>query len=77
MSDDYKPVPVFTTNDQGLLAIVQSMLDGAEIPFFIRGAEAASLMPVKATVVVPAEHEESARELIGELQKAQPEQSED
>ena len=75
MADDYNPVAIFTTNDQGLLAIIQSMLNGAEIPFFIRGAEAASLMPVKATVVVPSEFVEPARALLDDLQKAHNEAS--
>lgn len=70
MTDQFKMVPIFKTNDQGLLMILQSVLNGAEIPFFVRGEEAASLMPLKATIVVPEPHVEAAKGLLEGIQQA-------
>jgi hypothetical protein len=67
---DFKVTPILKTNDQGLLAVLESVLNSAEIPYFIRGAEAASLMPVNATIVVPEQHAEAAKELLRETQEA-------
>lgn len=61
--------PILKTNDQGLLAVIESVLKGAEIPYFIRGAEAASLMPVNATIVVPAQFADAAKALLKETQE--------
>lgn len=65
---ELKMMPVLTTNNPGLLAVIETVLNGAEIPYFIRGAEAASLMPVNATVVVPEPYAEAAQELIKQTQ---------
>ena len=62
---------IVKTNNQGLLAIYETVLNSAEIPYFIRGAEAASLMPVNATIVVPKEFAEQAEELLRQTQDAQ------
>ncbi len=61
--------PILKTNNQGLLAVIESVLNGAEIPYFIRGAEAASLMPVNATIVVPAQFADAAKALLKETQE--------
>ena len=58
------------TTNQTLLAGFQAALTASNIPHFARGAEAASLMPVNATVVVPREHAEAARELLREAEAA-------
>jgi len=62
--------PVLTTNNQGLLAMYESALNGAEIPYYTRGSEAASLMPLNATVVVPTHHVEAAKELLREAEES-------
>ncbi len=65
---DLEMTPILKTTDQGLLAVIETVLNSAEIPYFIRGAEAASLMPVNATVVVPAKFAEAAMTLLKETQ---------
>ena len=67
---DHEMTPILKTNDQGLLAVIESVLNSAEIPYFIRGAEASSLMPVNATIVVPAQFAEAAKALLKETQEA-------
>ncbi len=64
-----KMTPILKTNDQGLIAVIESVLNSAEIPYFIRGAEAASLIPVNATIVVPAQFAETAKALLKETQE--------
>jgi len=61
---------IVKTNNQGLLAIYESVLNSAEIPYFIRGHEAASLMPLNAVIVVPSEFAEQAEALLKETQDA-------
>ena len=56
--------PILKTNDQGLLAIIETVLNSAEIPYYIRGAEASSLLPVNATIVVPGAFAEQAKALL-------------
>jgi hypothetical protein len=68
--NDLKMVQILKTNNQSLLAVFESVLNGAEIPYFIRGAEAASLMPLNATIVVPEPFAEAAKELLRETQDA-------
>ena len=67
---DPEMTPILKTTDQGLLAVIETVLNSAEIPYFIRGAEAASLMPVNATVVVPAQFAEAAKALLKATQEA-------
>ena len=64
-----KMTPILKTNNQGLLAVIESVLNSAEIPYFIRGAEMASLIPVNATIVVPAQFAEAAKALLKETQE--------
>lgn len=68
--EDYTMEGVLTTTNQGLLAVFETVLNGAEIPYFIRGAEAVGLLPLNATVVVPSKHVEAARELLREAEEA-------
>jgi len=55
---------ILRTNNQPLLAAFESVLTAAGIPFFVRGEEAASLMPINAVLVVPKAHSEAALELL-------------
>ena len=64
-----KMTQILKTNDQGLLAVIESVLNSAEIPYFIRGAEMASLIPVNATIVVPEQFAEAAKALLKETQE--------
>ncbi len=59
-----KMTQVLRTSNQTLLTAFESALTAAGIPHFIRGAEAASLMPINATVVVPAEHQDAATAIL-------------
>lgn len=64
------------TADSGLLAVVKSLLDGAEIPYLVQGDEAMSLFPlgafgkgpfrhgVGAVVRVPPSHARDAEALL-------------
>ena len=75
-SDANDLVTVLETAAVNLLAVIKSILDGAEIPYLIQGEEALSLLPVGrlggpfarrglgAAVLVPAEHAETARGLL-------------
>ena len=62
--------PVLETNNPGLLAVYESALNNAEIPYFIRGGEAASLMPLNATLVVPSHHVQAARDILRDAEEA-------
>ena len=66
---DPELTPVLKTNNQTLLTAFQAALTAAEIPHFARGAEAASLMPINATVVVPLAQAAAARELLREAEE--------
>ena len=45
---DSKIVPVFRTSDAMLLPIVKSLLESADIDYFVQGEEALGLLPVGA-----------------------------
>jgi hypothetical protein len=60
---------VLQTSNQTLLTAFESALTAAGIPHFIRGAEAASLMPINATVVVPEEHQDAATAILVEAEQ--------
>ena len=62
--DDLEIVPVLRTTNQPLLAAFRSALRAAEIPHIVRGDEAASLMPLNATVVVAKDNYETARQIL-------------
>ncbi|MBD3868492.1 MAG: hypothetical protein IFK94_10250 [Acidobacteria bacterium] len=63
-SDMEEMVPVLRTNNQPLLAIFEAALTANNIPHYIRGGEAASLMPTNAVVIVPPEHLDTARGIL-------------
>jgi Putative prokaryotic signal transducing protein len=72
--DDSGPVTVFRTNDPGLLAVAQSLLEEADIEFFVAGQAISGLYPGGAAgpfgvpeICVAAENAEEARELLKEL----------
>jgi len=77
-SDSKDLVTVLETADVNLLAVIKSILDGAEIPYLIQGEKALGLLPVGrlggpfarrgmgAAVMVPPEHAETAKELLKE-----------
>ena len=67
---DLEMTPILKTTDQGLLAVVETVLNSAEIPYFIRGAEAAGLLPLNATIVVPAQFAKAAERLLKETQES-------
>src|SRR5262245_56811267 len=71
---DSGPVTIFRTNDPGLLAVAQSLLQAADIEFFVVGQVVSGLYPGGAAgpYVVPAicvnvDDVETARELLKEL----------
>lgn len=68
------PVTVFKTNDPALLAVAQSLLEGAEIEFNVAGESLLTLFPggavgsdVTPSLQVAAENAADARELLKEL----------
>jgi hypothetical protein len=72
--DDSGPVTVFRTNDPGLLAVAQSLLQDADIEFFVAGQAVSSLYPGGATgpygvpeIRVSAQNADEARDLLKEL----------
>jgi hypothetical protein len=67
---DLEMTPILKTTDQGLLAVIETVLNSAEIPYFVRGAEAAGLLPLNATIVVPAQFASAAKRLLKETQEA-------
>jgi len=69
--DDSQPVTVFKTNDPGLLAVAQSLLEEADIEFFVAGEASSGLFPGGAAspfgspeIRVAAEHADEARALL-------------
>ncbi len=70
------PVLVLTTADVGLLPVVKSVLQAAEIPFIVQGEHTLGQLPtgllagpfartgLAARVFVPAAHAADARELL-------------
>jgi hypothetical protein len=66
------PVTVLTVRDPGALALAQSLLDGADIPYFAKGEITQNLYPFLTWVElqVAAEDAEEARTLLADL--AQP-----
>jgi hypothetical protein len=66
------PVTVLTVRDPGVLAVAQSLLEGAAIPFFVKGQNARNLTPLLLWVELQVEpgDAEDARALLAGL--AQP-----
>ncbi len=63
-------VQVLRTTNQTLLSTFEGALTAAGIPHFIRGAEAASLLPLNAVVEVPEEHRDAASALLVETEQS-------
>ena len=78
-------VSVFETADVSLLPVLKSLLQSAEIPFFTQGDEALGVLPVGrvgaggisagghglvASILVPRERQQEARELLAEIEDA-------
>lgn len=64
-------IPIYTPQTESEVAVISSMLDAYEIPYFIRGGAFSKLYPglqIKdyntQTVMVPVEFQEIARELL-------------
>jgi Putative prokaryotic signal transducing protein len=71
--DAREPITVFQTGDPGLLAVAQSLLESAEIEFFVAGAVVGGLFPGAVSrlgvpeIRVAAEDAAEAKELLKEL----------
>jgi hypothetical protein len=70
--DARQPVTVFKSGDPGLVAVAQSLLEGADIEFFVAGAAAAGLFPgavsrFRVEIRVAPDDAEDARQLLKEL----------
>jgi Putative prokaryotic signal transducing protein len=71
--DARQPITIFTSSDPGLLAVAQSLLQDADIEFFVAGAATASLYPgifnpfAGPEIRVAAEDAEDARQLLKDL----------
>lgn len=68
------PVTIFKSNDPGLLAVAQSLLEAADIEFSVIGGVVGGLLPGGAVnpygvplIQVPAANADEARELLKEL----------
>jgi hypothetical protein len=76
---DARIVPVFRTTDSMILPIVKSLLDSADIEYFVQGEEALGLIPVGsmgsavaraslgALVHVREDDAESVREMLADV----------
>jgi Putative prokaryotic signal transducing protein len=71
--DARQAVTVFKSGDPGVLAVAQSLLEGADIEFFVAGAAMASLFPGGVNrfgtpeIRVAAEDAEDAQALLKDL----------
>jgi len=63
------PVTVLTVRDPGVLALAQSLLDAADIPYFTKGEDVQNLMPFLTWVElqVAPEDADEARTLLADL----------
>ena len=63
------PVTVLTVRDPGVLAVAQSLLDGAGIPYFARSENSRNLTPFLIWVELQVEGDdaEEARALLADL----------
>ena len=68
---DAAPVTVLTVRDPGMLAVAQSLLDDADIPYLVKSENSRNLTPVLIWVElqVAAEDAEDARALLADLAK--------
>ena len=71
--DPGQPVTIFKTSDPGLLAVAQSLLQDADIEFFVAGQVVSGLYPGPISpfgtpeIRVAAENADEARELLKDL----------
>ena len=66
---DASPVTVLTVRDPGVLAVAQSLLDGAGIPYFARSENSRNLTPflIWVELQVAPDDAEEARALLADL----------
>lgn len=74
-------IPIYTPQTESEVAVISSLFEAYEIPFFIRGAAFSKLYPgmqIKdyntQTFMVPAELHVEARELLAEFINPQPQE---
>jgi hypothetical protein len=74
-------IPIYTPQTESEVAVISSMLAAYEIPYFIRGGAFSKLYPgmqIKdyntQTFMVPAEFQESARELLNDFINPEPQE---
>lgn len=77
------PVTVFTSRDPALFPVARSILEGEEVPFFVRGEELQDLFGIgrlglgfnpivgPIEIQVPAADAERARELLAEIEPSE------
>lgn len=75
-------IPIYTPQTESEVAVISSMLDAYEIPYFIRGGAFSKLYPgmqIKdyntQTVMVPVEFQDSARELLNDFINPKPQEN--
>jgi len=66
---DAGPVTVLTVRDPGVLAVAQSLLDGAGIPYFAKSENSRNLTPflIWVELQVAADNADEARALLADL----------
>jgi hypothetical protein len=74
-------IPIYTPQTESEVAVISSMLEAYEIPYFIRGGAFSKLYPglqIKdyntQTFMVPVEFQDSARELLNEFINPKPQE---
>lgn len=75
-------IPIYTPQTESEVAVISSMLDAYEIPYFIRGGAFSKLYPglqIKdyntQTFMVPDEFQASARELLNDFINPAPQEA--
>ena len=63
-------VELVRTNDPGLISVIEGLLEGAAIPHQVADRNMSviegSISAIRMRILVPDEHEESARELLSD-----------
>ncbi|MEZ0288305.1 MAG: hypothetical protein ACAH05_04995 [Methylophilus sp.] len=74
-------IPIYTPQTESEVAVISSMLDAYEIPYFIRGGAFSKLYPgmqIKdyntQTFMVPVEFQDFARELLNDFINPKPQE---
>ena len=75
-------IPIYTPQTESEVAVISSMLDAYEIPYFIRGGAFSKLYPgmqIKdyntQTFMVPVEFQDFARELLNDFINPKPQEN--